>query len=1170
MSYSTFSGNVATTGGGAIANASTSALNTLKGDTFSGNNAGAGAGIANQSGAVLAVSQSTFSSNTATGNGGGIDNAGTLTVANSTLASNAAASGGAVSEELGTALTLINDTIAFNSAASGAGIATAGALTLINVTDADNVLNAGGGGGGLAVLAGGKVALYNTIIAQNSFGTGAGASANDIAVSGGGSVLPGSFNNLIGSGGSGGLVNGGNNNLVGLASAGLAAALASNGGPTQTLALVAASPAIDAGIASITTVAIPNTDERGALRGPRGLNAGNTVDIGAFEASSSYLVTTTSLAPDVGTITTAAGWANISTNANARNLPASASNPQGNPQPNTIVFDVLGVFSTPQTITLSSPINFTNTTTPEAISGPGPGSLTLSGGGTTGVLSVAKDVTATFSGLTISGGSASSGGALTNFGNTTVTNDELTGNTAASGAAIANQSGAILTLLDSTLAGNTATQSGGGLDNAGTASITNSTFTGNTASLGAAIFNTGTLQVVNATIAYNNATTAHGGGGLLASSGTASVYNTIIAQNTSGTPSAPDDVHGTISAGIGNLIDDAGSAGGLSDGVSGNFVGHAAGLAAGLGNNGGSTQTIALQAGSLAINTAQALIAGVAVPTTDQRGALRNQPGSVTLLIDTGAYQVSSTYAVTTTTDSNSNGTLRSAIAWANTNPESAASGPNTILFEFSPGDPGFNASTSSWTIKLSPNLGTLDLTNTAAPELIGGPGENLLSISGGGAVGVFNIAPGVTATLENLTVTGGTAASGAGILNQGNLTVTDTNFTANGSVYYGGAIFNDGGTLTVNSSTFSGNLAQYGLGAAIDNDKSGTVDVSLSTFTGGNAFEGGAIDNRSGSLFVSDSTFANNHGIQGGAIYNNASAAINGSTFSGNQAFQGGAIANDLGGTMTLANSTLAGNHADQNGGGVNQVGVLLAVSSTFAYNTVASGAGAGIDASAGTTTIYDTIVVSNTVGTGTTVTASDIAGSVDPASSNNMVGSGNGGLLTSNANLIGVTAPDLGPLASNGGPTETVAVLAGSPAIAAGAASFATTGGVLDVPTTDQRGITRLVGSIDIGAYQSGLTPSKTQTFINPTPVATSPATTTSVAAAGSSATTQVVTSAPGLQGKATKKVISKRKVHPSAGAAAKLHKANQAAAHHLQTAAHHSRAAAKHPAKPGHKKK
>ena len=86
---------------------------------------------------------------------------------------------------------------------------------------------------------------------------------------------------------------------------------------------------------------------------------------------------------------------------------------------------------------------------------------------------------------------------------------------------------------------------------------------------------------------------------------------------------------------------------------------------------------------------------------------------------------------------------------------------------------------------------------------------------------------------------------------------------------------------------------------------------------------------------------------------------------------FNGGGIANDLAGTMTIINSTIANNNAAQNGGGINTVGILTVINSTIAYNSVnPGGAGGGIYATTGTTTLYNTIVALNTSGTGTTAT--------------------------------------------------------------------------------------------------------------------------------------------------------------------------------------------------------
>ena len=149
---------------------------------------------------------------------------------------------------------------------------------MINSTIADNDVASPGAGGGLDVVAG-TVTLNNSIFALNTNGIGIGAAADDIT----GTVSLASAYNLIGTGGSGGLVNGVNGNLVGIANPGLDPnGLQDNGGPTQTIALLTTSPAIDAG--SNALAVDPSTgqplayDQRGPGY-PRIVNG--TVDIGS-------------------------------------------------------------------------------------------------------------------------------------------------------------------------------------------------------------------------------------------------------------------------------------------------------------------------------------------------------------------------------------------------------------------------------------------------------------------------------------------------------------------------------------------------------------------------------------------------------------------------------------------------------------------------------------------------------------------------------------------------------------------------------------------------------------------------------------------------------------------------------------------------------------------------
>jgi fibronectin-binding autotransporter adhesin len=1141
---STIAGNTAASGGG-ISNSGTLTLNDAQIMTNAAAS-GYGGGLDNQQGGTATLSYSTVEGNTADFGGGGIDNSSTLSLTVSTVATNTAgADGGGISDEGGGALTvadstlsgnsatvsggglavtgdasLTNATIAGNASGSGGGVYTTGDLTLLNDTIAANSISNGGTGGGLYADQG-TATLLNTIVASNIAGTNTNSNAA-------GSIAPTSANNLFGKGGSGGMaaVSG---NLINVASPDLGA-LANNGGPTETIALLAGSPAIDAGANTIIGQTIPTTDQRGALRGPAGLYAGSSVDIGAYEATSSYLVTTTTDSSAIGTLRAGVGWADLSTNANPEALAAAAANHNIAPA-NTTVFQTSGTFATPQTITLAptlGPITLSNPDTPVTIDGTSSNGLTLSGGGAVGVIVVASGTTADLTGLTISGGQATDGGAIDNDGALTVADSTLTGNSATDGGAIANAG--TLSLESSTLNANSASADGGGIDNVTTGSLatTNDTIADNTAAEGGGIFNAGTLTVVNATIAYNVSGASGTGGGLDASAGTIVLYNTIVAENTDG--SGADDVAGTLSSSSEDNLFGTGGSGGLGTG-GGNQI-NVADQVVGLGtlsSNGGSTLTLPLLPTSPAVNGGSSSLPGT--PEVDQRGALRGV-GDVApdTAIDIGAYELSTSYLVTLASDSTIPGTLRTAINWANT---TGGTTPIEILFDTK------GVFSVPRTITLT--LGTLALTETTAPVTIDGPGASMVTISGDGSVGVFSVASDVTATFSRVTIADGSASgsggainnagtltvtdssladnatgagSGAGIVNTGTLTVSGSSFSNDISAYYGGAIYNDEGTANVSNSNFVDNTAVYGLGGAIDN-QAGVLTVTGSTFTGNTSFQGAAIFNRDGTASVTDSTLSDNSAYQGGAIFSDGTTASPGimtvtdSTIADNAAFQGGGVSNNYGGTMTIVDSTLAGNSANQYGGAIDNVGTLTIISGTIAYNTVEAGAqGAGIDAYDGTTTLYDTIAVLNTIGTGTSATADDITGAVASASAYNMVGAG--GLTNGvNNNIVGATSPGLASgLANNGGPTQTIALLAGSPAIGAGSETIA---GVT-IPTTDQIGTSRPAAKFDIGAYQSSFAPAPVLTKVAQ-PVATtpSPAVASVAAAAPAAVITDAAVSAP-----------------------------------------------------------
>ncbi|MFZ5920285.1 MAG: choice-of-anchor Q domain-containing protein [Chloroflexota bacterium] len=308
----------------------------------------------------------------------------------------------------------------------------------------------------------------------------------------------------------------------------------------------------------------------------------------------------------------------------------------------------------------------------------------------------------------------------------------------------------------------------------------------------------------------------------------------------------------------------------------------------------------------------------------------------------------------------------------------------------------------------------------------IDGAGHNVTvsgdtNSDGTGDVRMFDVYPGVTFNLNQLTATKGNAGSGGGI-------------------------YNNGGTLNVTNSTFSGNNAPYG-GAIYNND--GTVSLTNGTFSANSASNGGAIFNFSGAVHIINSTFESNTTTSsGGGIYIRAGIVnITSSTFSGNRASTGGAggaIALSGIATLNITNSTFSGNTASVAGGGIYVVaGAVSITNSTISGNFGYTGGG-GIYNNGGAITLRNTIVANNTG-------SSNCGGAITD---------GGGNLVWGDTSCPGINAdPKLSALADNGGHTQTMALQAGSAAIDAADSA--------NCPATDQRGYGRN-GTCDIGAYE------------------------------------------------------------------------------------------------------
>jgi predicted outer membrane repeat protein len=321
---------------------------------------------------------------------------------------------------------------------------------------------------------------------------------------------------------------------------------------------------------------------------------------------------------------------------------------------------------------------------------------------------------------------------------------------------------------------------------------------------------------------------------------------------------------------------------------------------------------------------------------------------------------------------------------------------------------------------------------------------------------------------------------SGGGIYNNGGtLTIEHTAFGGDNATR-GGAIYNNAGTLTVTNSTFDGNtaadtgaaIANTGVasvdgsifrdnrvssrGGAIWNYTGGRLTVSNSAFSNNSAadYGGGIANDSGGTATVNSSTFSGNSGYTGGGIANRglSTLTVSSSTFDGNHAISGGGIDSDC--TLTVSNSTFSQNSADGNGGGIAQVyGDATVYNSTFSGNGAASNGGA-IFAGAAVFRLANTIVANSTAGGNCSGPIVDRGGNLNYPD-------------LSRKNCPGVLGdPLLGPLQDNGGPTLTMALAPGSPAIDAADDAICA---AAPVNNLDQRGATRPSGlHCDIGAVE------------------------------------------------------------------------------------------------------
>lgn len=349
----------------------------------------------------------------------------------------------------------------------------------------------------------------------------------------------------------------------------------------------------------------------------------------------------------------------------------------------------------------------------------------------------------------------------------------------------------------------------------------------------------------------------------------------------------------------------------------------------------------------------------------------------------------------------------------------------------------------------------------------IRGAGAGLTTVSGGFSASgsVFFVYGGASVTIADLSVIGGVAPNGGGIDNQGTLSVLRDTIAFNAandpSLGSGGGVWTEyGGRVSVVDSSIIGNTATVfggGIGTHVYGTITGTL-IARNTVTLSDPQSSGGGGGVFGSFMLTDDTVVANKVIDssghptgrgGGVFFNTAAGVLDFSTLADNTAAYGAGL---FASESHIGRSVVAGN-----------VGGPICMGLTFSTGYVLE------DDSAGT---CDRVR-----------RPGDVAGA----------------------------DPKLGPLADNGGPTQTMALLPGSPAMGAVPAA--------DCGSVDQRGFPRWAaarGVCDVGAYDSGAAAPAPPTIGTATPGAASASITFTAPSAdgGAPVTAYTVTASPGGQ--------------------------------------------------------
>jgi hypothetical protein len=643
--------------------------------------------------------------------------------------------------------------------------------------------------------------------------------------------------------------------------------------------------------------------------------------------------------------------------------------------------------------------------------------------------------TATVTDCTLSDNSAlGGGGALYNSDQLTVTDCTISGNTGGGGGSLYNKSGTAY-LSGCTISGGSGFIDGGNLDNQYGAKLTlaNCTINSGSAEIGGGLYNAGNATLTDCTISNNIATGSSGGGqgggisnGPLQSKAVLTLTNSTLVGNT-----AKLGGGGLYNNGTATLTDST---------IANNFANQAGSLLASNGGGVDTDGTATLVACTISGNTTTAAGGGL------YNGGLGASQATLTDTIVAGN-TISGGGASDIAISTNNGVDVTGSYNLIGTGGSGGLSSPNN---QFGVGNPGlapladYGGPTQTMALlPSSPAIGagtTADGPGTTIPITTDQRGFPLDSPHPD--VGTFQTQPSgslvVTATSDN--------GAPAGLLDlRGAVDLADiqskaTTITFDTTVFATPqtitltagplALSNTSAATTINGPTAGVTVSGGGASRVFQVGTGVTATISGLTITGASTTgKGGGVYNDGGTAHLSDCTIIGNSAALGGGVANYGTATLDDCTISGNSAgTSGGGVLN--GSTATLDDCTIFGNSAGTSGGGVQN---------------------------GGTATLTGTIVAGNTSGTGSDVHGANVTGTY------NLIGTGgSGGLVNGqNGNLVGVANPLLAPLGNYGGPTQTMALLPGSPAIGAGTS--------ISGITTDQRGKPLDAPNPDIGAFQS-----------------------------------------------------------------------------------------------------